>query len=288
MSIREYFDQRAKSGSWSSLYEGELDVVKYNFVTRRAEVLRLLEKDGAFERILDVGCGTGDYVEVARCHQASYHGLDFSSEMINQAQKRLDYRWGRNVFLVASGDRIPYKDNSFDLVLAIGFIEYFNDPTNTLDEIRRVLKPGGTLVIQSYKRDLFSSLSRLVMDAIRFVYHLFIKRRVSQSLWVDKPYSQLQLDGLLRGFGFLRTDYAFNNFYVLPKRFRSWFPYLYMQLSEVISQWNPKSLKFLAVNYIGKYVLERKGLPALSPALGSMSDHASDLNGCRQEVHEGF
>lgn len=261
MSIREYWDERAKSGSWSSLYEGKLDAAKYNFITRRAEVLRLLAKDDTFERILDVGCGTGDYVQVALCHQGSYHGIDFSSTMASQARRRVGvgFQEARNTFIVASGERIPYKDSSFDLILAIGFIEYFQDPTEAIREVRRVLKAGGTLVMQSYKRDLFSSLSWLIMGGLRFVYHLFFRRRACRSLWVDKPYSQTELDSLLGDVGFVRTDYAFNNFYVLPISLRSHFPGLYIRLSEAIQRWNPKSLGFLAVNYIGKYVLEHKG-----------------------------
>src|SRR5262245_41121982 len=88
MSLRDYFEQRARDGSWAALYrEGPPDAKTYNFLTRRAAVLHLLAADGAFPRVLDVGCGTGDYAAVAARHGGTYHGVDFAPGMVAQAQR---------------------------------------------------------------------------------------------------------------------------------------------------------------------------------------------------------
>ena len=68
VTLRDYFEQRASSGSWGSLYDGAPDPTTYNFTTRRAAVAALLAADGAYPSVLDVGCGTGDYAEIAACH----------------------------------------------------------------------------------------------------------------------------------------------------------------------------------------------------------------------------
>ena len=261
MNVKDYFEDVARRKAWGSLYDGNLSANNYNFLTRRAEVMRLLGRDGIFERTIDVGCGTGDYAQVASAHQSSFHGIDFSPEMIRQAQQLVGND-SRHAVLVASGEHIPYRANTFDLVLAMGYIEYLRDPTVALKEIQRVLQPGGVLVIQSYQREIMGTLSRWIGRPLRFFYRRLFRRGVMQpspSPDVIIQYSQRQLDNLLNGFGFVRSDYAFNNFYVYPARLRSIFPKLAIGLSEAITRWNSKALGILAVNYIGKYVLEEAG-----------------------------
>lgn len=143
------------------------------------------------------------------------------------------------------------------MVLAVGYIEYFDDPVNAIQEIRRVLRPQAILIMQSYKRDLFWSLSGLLEDPARRLYRRFFKASAPR-LQVDRPYSQGQLDALLKCFDFERIDYAHNNFRVFPLCFRRWFPKAYIEISDAITQSSPRSWEIFAVNYIGKYVLSRK------------------------------
>ena len=165
MSMQTFFERMARTGEWSpALYEGGTDLRTYNFVTRRECVARLLQEDGRFESALDVGCGSGDFAPIAHDHGAAFFGIDFSRAMIAQALKQDK---GRSHYVTGSGERLPYADHSFDLVLALGYIEYFHDPEPPLRELRRVLKPGGTLVIQSFKWDLFSSLGRRARELRR-------------------------------------------------------------------------------------------------------------------------
>ncbi|MQF66921.1 class I SAM-dependent methyltransferase [SAR202 cluster bacterium AD-802-F09_MRT_200m] len=262
MKVKDYFEDVAERGVWGSLYDEDQAVYNYNFLTRRAEVLRLLKGDGAFDRILDVGCGTADYAQVAYEHQSSFHGIDFSPSMIRQARQQLDGQ-GQHEVLVATGENIPYRDNAFDLVMAMGYIEYHRDPTINLEEIRRVLKPGGVLVIQSFQREVPGTISQLIGAPLRFIHRQLLRRGAGPSPLgpeVIVRYSKHQLDSLLKKFGFVRTDYAFNNFFVYPSRFRSMFPRLSIGLSEKITRSNPKKWGIFAVNYIGKYTLEKANL----------------------------
>jgi ubiquinone/menaquinone biosynthesis C-methylase UbiE len=262
MSMKEFWDQVAQSGTWTSHYEGETNLHTYNFFTRREAVLKMLEGDGTFDRILDVGCGTGDYIQVASRHKGSYFGVDYSWPMINQARQQISGHGKQHLFLVGSGEDLPYQNNCFDLVMAMGYIEYFQEPFVPLREIQRILKPGGILVMQSHKRELFSNLDRFVINPLRSIFRRTSKRTDSQlpPMWVNKQYSQHQLDELLRGFGLVRIDYTFNNFFVFPRFMRRRFPHLYIRLSEVITQLCPRFCGFLAANYIGKYVLEKGGV----------------------------
>jgi SAM-dependent methyltransferase len=162
MSMQDFWHRQGQNGTWSGYYDGAADLKTYNFFTRREAVLELLRRDGAYPRILDVGCGTGDYVEVAQQHDGSFFGIDYAHGMIRQAAERIP----GHLFVVGSGEHLPYADGSFDLVMAMGYIEYFRDPAVPMRELRRVLKSGGTLVLQSFKKDLFGELDRLVFNPL--------------------------------------------------------------------------------------------------------------------------
>ena len=95
------------------------------------------------ERILDVGCGTGeDALFLAReFPRASVRGVDISSEMIATAQRKvgLDPE-GRIAFRVADAADLPYSGESFDLVVQVNVPPFFA-------EITRVLRPGGAVIV---------------------------------------------------------------------------------------------------------------------------------------------
>jgi SAM-dependent methyltransferase len=97
------------------------------------------------ERILDVGCGTGeDALFFAReFPQARVRGVDISPEMIAAALAKvgLDPE-GRIAFKVGDAADLPYPDDSFDLVAQLNMPPFF-------DELVRVLRPGGHIIVAS-------------------------------------------------------------------------------------------------------------------------------------------
>ena len=264
MSMQEFWDETAKEGTWAGYYDGSVDVDfrSYNFFTRRDAVIKLLDEDGTFERILDVGCGTGDYVEVAARHNGSFWGIDYAPEMVRQASERIPGHGERNLFVCGSGDELPYRNDTFDLVMAMGYIEYFERPDEPISEIVRVLKPGGTLVMQAFKKELCGQLNEYVIKPVKKMLGRKITGPKLPPTWVNNKYSRGQLDRLLRPHGFTPTKYRYNNFHTLPAPLMIRFPRLYVRLSERINACCPNLFGFLAVNYIAKYVLDKKPSPA--------------------------
>lgn len=250
-----YFDGRARAGTWGVLYEPTpkgLHYFNYNFHTRRDAVERLVGSRPV-GRMLDVGCGTGDYARLGRLGR--YHGVDFAPDMAVEATQR--HGAPGVSFMAAAGDHIPYRDDTFDLVLAIGYIEYLDDPRASLAEIRRVLRPQGRLILQSFKPELYGVIARALKAPLRAAYRRVVPRRGPAGV-VHRPYTPAQLDRLATEFGFAKQDYVFNNFYTLPQFLRVRVPSAYIRTSEAITRANPRRWSWLAINYIGSYTLGRK------------------------------
>jgi ubiquinone/menaquinone biosynthesis C-methylase UbiE len=94
------------------------------------------------ERILDLGTGTGAAARVLarRFTDASVIGVDLSAEMIAEAGRLLPPELGDRVrFEQADAASLPFEDGSFDLVVLLNAIPFF-------DELARVTKPGGAVV----------------------------------------------------------------------------------------------------------------------------------------------
>lgn len=257
--MQTYWEERARSDSdpWAPTYEGRIDLSNYNFVTRRDTVMRMLAGDGEFPMILDVGCGTGDYAALSKQHRGDYHGIDFSLSMIEAARKRNAGSGFEENFIVGSGECLPYADNTFDLMIGIGYIEYFRDPHLPLGEMQRVLRPGGTLVLQSFKQERLGQVYGFVRNPVRTIQDARRPEHLVQKPdeWVDIKYDQQQLDSLLADHGFERTGHEFNHFYLLPGPIRRKFPSAHIKLSETVGRVAPNLLAGAAVNYFGKYRL---------------------------------
>jgi SAM-dependent methyltransferase len=97
------------------------------------------------ERVLDIGCGTGEGTLFLSREfpQARVRGIDISEEMIREARRKvgLDPE-GRIAFAVADAARLAYDDESFDLVAQLNMPPFFG-------EMARVLRPGGFAIVAS-------------------------------------------------------------------------------------------------------------------------------------------
>lgn len=95
------------------------------------------------KKLLDIACGTGGLLKAANERGLIPFGMDISREAILLAA-----RLSRcNRLVVANGENLPYKDNSFEYVTNVGSLEHFPDPKAGLKEMIRVLKAEGKMCI---------------------------------------------------------------------------------------------------------------------------------------------
>jgi len=104
-----------------------------------------LAGDVAGRRILDAGCGAGPLLAVLRDRGAIVTGFDKSAGMVELARRRL----GDDADLIVAvlGSPLPFPDDTFDDVTASLVLHYLEDWGPALAELRRVLKPGGRLIV---------------------------------------------------------------------------------------------------------------------------------------------
>lgn len=96
----------------------------------------------AGQRLLDVGCGAGLFLQRAAKHGATVTGLDVASGLVAIARRRVPEADVR----VGDMDQLPYGSGSFDIVTGIHSFDLAGDPLTAVEEAHRVLRPGGHLV----------------------------------------------------------------------------------------------------------------------------------------------
>ena len=100
--------------------------------------------------MLDIGCGGGATLQrlLKRSKGAQVYGIDISEESVAKAKKVNTDVLDQQVFVtLGSAEKLPYEDGKFDLVTAVETVYFWPNLPNCLQEVRRVLKPGGKFAI---------------------------------------------------------------------------------------------------------------------------------------------
>ncbi len=166
-----YFQElAAKYDAWFATPHGQ-----YVFRHEREIIMELLDIiPGIYT--LDIGCGTGIYTNELCEAGARVVGVDISPEMLAIAADKNRQHGDSVSFLTADAAALPFADNSFDLVTSISAMEFYERPRESMQEMVRVLKPGGHMVVAtlnslspwSLQRRIKSLLKRTIFTPARF------------------------------------------------------------------------------------------------------------------------
>jgi len=170
------------------------DLDQYHF-EKLHHLLRLVDFNGyRGRRVLEVGCGAGtDLVRFAR-GGAIVTGVDLSSSAIALARENFAQQGLEADLREADGERLPFADGSFDLVVAHGVVQYTANDRALAEECRRVLKPEGEAIFQVYNRvSWLNGLSKLMKVPLEH-----------EDAPVLKKYSAAEFRALLSGFREIR------------------------------------------------------------------------------------
>ncbi len=130
--------------TFAEAYNAENETSLLNAYYERPAMLKLAGQVQG-KTILDVGCGGGVLSEELIARGATVHGFDASEAMLDIARRRL----GDTAQLTCAdlGKPLPYAQHSFDAACASLVFHYLEDWSAALAQLRRVLKPGGRLLI---------------------------------------------------------------------------------------------------------------------------------------------
>jgi ubiquinone/menaquinone biosynthesis C-methylase UbiE len=150
--------------SWARYYDLVVGIISLGRERKfRQAALELVPVEPGMN-ILDVGCGTGSLTIAAKKEQGldgMLVGIDPSSNMIDLAQKKAEKAGVEIDFQVGVIEKLEFDDHQFDLVLSSLMMHHLSDGLKVigLQEICRVLKPGGTLLIIELDPGAFSLAS---------------------------------------------------------------------------------------------------------------------------------
>jgi SAM-dependent methyltransferase len=142
--------EHASSGAGTRAYYDEIEAARYRlepFIPSFAEFPRWRDR-----RVLEIGVGAAtDFVNFARAG-AIVSGVDLTPAAVEHAQRRIELEGLQAELTVGSAERLPYPDQSFDLVYSWGVIHHAEHPARVVREARRVLAPGGEIRAMLYGR----------------------------------------------------------------------------------------------------------------------------------------
>ncbi len=171
----------------------------------------------AGRELLEVGCGMGsDLVQFAR-GGALVTGLDYTPRSVEITRRRFGVYDLPGRFLVGDAENLPFPSDTYDVVYSNGVLHHTPDTQRAIDEVHRVLRPGGVAKIMLYHR---SSLYYWLVIMLRFgvlrgelaratpeeIMSRYVEYSETGALPLVRAYTRAEVDRMFGRFSERRTD----------------------------------------------------------------------------------
>jgi 2-polyprenyl-3-methyl-5-hydroxy-6-metoxy-1,4-benzoquinol methylase len=174
------FSFAKKANYWNDLYTRPSSLFEHFMCQRRdyaADYIRA--RFDTRVSLLDLGCGAGVLSEKLLEYGYRVTAADASADMVALCEERLRrFPVESHRHCQANCLDLPFADGEFDVIVSLGMFGYFDEVTQALREIRRVLKPGGTLIVSVRNRNTFQ-----VFDLFQLAKHPLRPLRAIRHWW---------------------------------------------------------------------------------------------------------
>lgn len=113
--------------------------------------------------VLDLGCAGGFMAEALASRGANVTGIDPAQQAIEEARRHAKINNLTIEYNVGAGENLPYPDRSFDIVVCVDVLEHVADLQKVINEIARVLRPGGCFVFDTINRTRIARLATITV-----------------------------------------------------------------------------------------------------------------------------
>ena len=218
-NVLDYFSTRTKY--WKDIYSCAIESYDYfhraSVLKRKKHVLECVDRYSAGKplRILDSGCGAGIIVEelVLRGHQVC--GLDISPGMVQEASDLMKkHDPGKYSVRLGNVEKIEFPENSYDMALCIGVLQYLDVDEAAMKELARVTRPNGYIIV---------SIPNIAKTTALLDPHYYIFRGVpyliNRIFKTKKEVAGSASEDISKNRTFRNRRYSYGEIYRLGKRF---------------------------------------------------------------------
>ncbi|MDG2228974.1 MAG: class I SAM-dependent methyltransferase [Gammaproteobacteria bacterium] len=240
-NVEEHFDDYASTGRWQALLREKVDSNNFPYIIRfdwYKDIMNTLLPDS----VLDVGCGSGDFVTIVPNSISRYKGMDISEQMLVATKDIIDKlpQAEQEKYSLVQSSFETYEDSQdYDFILASGFLEYFVELKPIIEKLYQLTSDNGHLAIQVPNREFFrwKGIALAKENDKGFSHH-----RISGS----------ECDQLMAEAGYTKVQGDYINHYYYP--YKRIFPKLHIIFDKLLSPYTPVSFsRKRASMYCGVY-----------------------------------
>ena len=207
--VLNYFETQAKSGDWESLYNPQ-NPKSYPFIIRLQKTLNLLE-DIDNKKICDLGCGTGVLIPFILKKNGNYTGIDFSKKMLDTIKSKYQKEINDNkVDLLLTDFKNLDETHKYDILIGLGFIEYFDEPKKIVKKLYNTISNEGRLILSFPNANSFDFLAIRLSTILRIFIKQFLKldrNNPPRKMWSKKSAQKMLMEA-----GFI--NFQIENYYI--------------------------------------------------------------------------
>ncbi|MDD5082498.1 MAG: class I SAM-dependent methyltransferase [Dehalococcoidales bacterium] len=164
MGVKEFYeemygDQPRSKPKLSYLYRK-----LRRFELNRYDITERLAPGGV--SLLDIGCGDGELLCRLKDKYQELWGIDIAEPRIDRIKKRLEQDCKIHVRVEDTNEKLNFADSSFDTITVVSVLEHVFDPYHLIRECHRLLRPGGTLIVQVPNVAWFPNRIRMLLGKL--------------------------------------------------------------------------------------------------------------------------